>query len=294
MIRGVDVIALTVLTSATTKRKGGTMREDAVGRAGWRGFGVAGALPRDVIQVLAPAAEAAGYHTFWVNDTPNGDGLAALRAAADVTAEIRLGVGVIPLDRQPADVVAQRVDELDLPQERLTLGIGSGQGKGGVDRVRAGAMLLEQRVSALVVVGALGPRMCAVAGETADGVLLNWLTAEYAQPSAAIVAEAARAAGRPRPLILGYVRTAFGPGARDVFLAEAGRYASYPAYAANFTRMGTPAHETAVIGDSRDEIQQGLAPFAAELDETVVRAITGTETAAAYLALLEAAAPDAN
>ena len=40
-------------------------------RAGWRGFGVAGALPHDVIRTLASAAEAAGYHTFWVNDTPH-------------------------------------------------------------------------------------------------------------------------------------------------------------------------------------------------------------------------------
>jgi alkanesulfonate monooxygenase SsuD/methylene tetrahydromethanopterin reductase-like flavin-dependent oxidoreductase (luciferase family) len=264
---------------------------DARRRVGWRGFGVAGALPHDVIRVLAPAAEAAGYHTFWVNDTPNGDGLAALRVAADVTGEIRLGVGVIPLDRQPAEVVARRVVELGLPQERLYLGVGSGQAKGGVTRVRDGARLLDERVEAIVVVGALGPKMCAVAGEAADGVLLNWLTAAYVKPSAEIVDEAARAAKRPRPLIMGYVRTAFGPGARDVFAAEASRYAGYPAYAANFRRMGTPAHETAVIGDSREEIQRGLAPFDSGLDETVVRAITGEESAVAYLALLEAAAP---
>ncbi|MDQ3227794.1 MAG: LLM class flavin-dependent oxidoreductase, partial [Chloroflexota bacterium] len=108
-------------------------------RAGWRGFGVAGALPLEIVRVLASAAEAAGYHTFWVNDTPQGDGLAALRAAADVTSDIRLGVGVIPLDRQPADVIARRVYELDLPQERLLVGIGSGNPKGGLARVWEGA-----------------------------------------------------------------------------------------------------------------------------------------------------------
>ena len=267
--------------------------DEARHRAGWRGFGVAGALPLDGIRVLAPAAEAAGYHTFWVNDTPNGDGLAALRVAADVTSGIRLGVGVIPLDRQSAEVVASRVEQLALPQERLILGVGSGQSRGGVARVRAGATLLEERVSAVIAVGALGPRMCAVAGETADGVLLNWLTANHVTSSAAIVDAAAREAGRPRPLIMGYVRTVYGPGAREIFAEEAGRYGSYPAYAANFTRMGTPAHETAVIGDTREEIQRGLAPFVPELDETVVRAITGEESVAAYLALLEAAAPEA-
>ena len=267
------------------------MAETTKARAGWRGFGVAGALPHDVIRTLAPAAEGAGYQTFWVNDTPQGDGLAALRAAAEVTAEIRLGVGVIPLDRQPAGTIAHRVVELGLPQDRLILGIGSGNRIGGLTRVREGATHLEKMLEAPIVVGALGPKMCASAGESSDGVLLNWLTPDYVAPSAAIVDEAARRAGRPRPLILGYVRTVFGPGAREVFAAEAGRYGSYPAYAANFTRMGTPAEETAVIGDTMEDVQAGLAPFATVLDEAVVRAITGEESPRAYLALLEAAAP---
>jgi alkanesulfonate monooxygenase SsuD/methylene tetrahydromethanopterin reductase-like flavin-dependent oxidoreductase (luciferase family) len=253
---------------------------------------VAGALPHDIIRALAVAAEAAGYHTFWVNDTPHGDGLAALRAAAEVTAEIQLGVGVIPLDRQPADVIARRVDELGLPQQRLIVGIGSGNPQGGLARVREGAATLEERIEAPIVVGALGPKMCAEAGRSADGVLLNWLTAEYVAPSAASVMTAAREAARPRPLILGYVRTVYGPGAREVFAEEAGRYGRYPAYAANFRRMGTPAEATAVIGDTAEEIQAGLAAFASELDETVVRAITGEESADAYTALLEAAAPE--
>jgi alkanesulfonate monooxygenase SsuD/methylene tetrahydromethanopterin reductase-like flavin-dependent oxidoreductase (luciferase family) len=261
-------------------------------RAGWRGFGVAGALPAEIIRELAPAAEAAGYHTFWVNDTPHGDGLAVLRAAADVTATVQLGVGVIPLDRQPAEEIARRVVDLGLPQERLLVGVGSGRQQGGLARVRDGARLLTEQLAAVIVIGALGPKMCALAGQRADGVLLNWLTAEYVAPSAAIVDQAAAEAGRPRPLILGYVRTAFGPGAGEILAQEASRYASVPAYAANFARMGSPAEATAVAGDTREAIQAGLARFTPELDETVVRAITGEESAAAYLALLAAAAPD--
>ena len=262
-------------------------------RAGWRGFGVAGALPLGIVRELAPAAEAAGYHTFWVNDTPAGDGLASLKVAAEATSTIQLGVGVIPLDRQPASTIAQRVLELELPQDRLLLGIGSGSQKGGLQRVWDGAQELEQSLQALVIVGALGPKMCALAGGGSDGVLLNWLTPGYVAPSAALVMEAAVEAGRPRPLILGYVRTALGESARNVFLEEAARYGSYPAYAANFTRMGTPAEGTAVTGDTAAEIQAGLNQYRSELDETVVRAITGEETAAAYLELLEAAAPAA-
>ena len=261
-------------------------------RAGWRGFGVAGALPHDIIRALASAAEAAGYHTFWVNDTPHGDGLAALSVAASVTSAIQLGVGVIPLDRQPADVIASRVDELGLPQQRLIVGIGSGNPNGGLARVQEGASTLEEQLEAPIVVGALGPKMCTLAGNSSDGVLLNWLTPEYVAPSAAIVTAAAREAGRPRPLILGYVRTVFGPGAREVFAEEAGRYGRFPAYAANFTRLGTPAEATAVIGDTSAEIQAGLASFTSQLDETVVRAITGEESVDAYMALLAAAAPE--
>jgi alkanesulfonate monooxygenase SsuD/methylene tetrahydromethanopterin reductase-like flavin-dependent oxidoreductase (luciferase family) len=249
-------------------------------------------LPHDLIRALASAAEAAGYHTFWVNDTPHGDGLAALSVAASVTSEIQLGVGVIPLDRQPANVIASRVDELSLPQQRLIVGIGSGNPIGGLARVQEGASTLEERLEAPIVVGALGPNMCALAGNSSDGVLLNWLTAEYVAPSAAIVTAAAREAGRPRPLILGYVRTVFGPGAREVFAEEAGRYGRFPAYAANFTRMGTPAEATAVIGDTSADIQAGLASFTSQLDETVVRAITGEESVDAYMALLAAAAPE--
>src|SRR5918997_881586 len=133
------------------------MTTNGTRRAGWRGFGVAGALPHEVIRALAPAAEAAGYHTFWVNDTPHGDGLASLRAAAEVTSQIQLGVGVIPLDRQPADVIARRVNELSLPQQRLVVGIGSGNQQGGLARVQKGAATLEERLGGPVVGGAPGP-----------------------------------------------------------------------------------------------------------------------------------------
>ncbi len=267
------------------------MTETGAPRLGARGYGVAGALPAEIVMLLASAAESAGYRTFWVNDTPGGDGLAKLQAAARVTSTIRLGVGVIPVDRQPADVIARRVVELDLPQDRLSIGIGSGGQQGALKRTGEGALLLQEALKAEVIIGALGPKMCALAGSHAHGVLLNWLTPAYVEPSARIVIEAAEQAGRLEPSIYGYVRTALGPDAEAVFLAEAARYGSYPSYAANFSRMGTPAEGTAVTGDAPADIQAGLAAYSRELDETVVRAITGSETGEAYLELLTAAAP---
>lgn len=267
------------------------MTEITAPRLGARGFGVAGALPAEIVMLLASAAEAGGYRTFWVNDTPGGDGLAKLQAAARATSSIRLGVGVIPLDRQPADVIARRVVELDLPQDRLSIGIGSGGQQDALKRTGAGALHLQTALKAEIIIGALGPRMCALAGSHANGVLLNWLTPAYVGPSARIVVDSAEQAGRLDPSLYGYVRTALGPAATSVFMDEAARYGSYPSYAANFARMGTPAEGTAVTGDTPAEIQAGLARYAYDLDETVVRAITGAETGEAYLELLTAAAP---
>lgn len=256
-----------------------------------RGFGVAGALPRDLIRRLAVAAEEAGFRTFWVNDTPDGDGLQALRHAADVTSSIRLGVGVIPLDRQPPKVVAARVADLALPADRLTLGIGSGRAAGGLARVRDGSIVLRRETGAIVVVGALGPLMCGLAGEVADGVLLNWMTADQARQSADLVGQAAAEAGRPRPTIAGYVRVAVGNDAIDKLREEGDRYASYPAYAAHFRRMDAEPSETSIAAEHPSLVPDALAPFDRALNETVARAITEQESEDAYLSVLRAVAP---
>jgi alkanesulfonate monooxygenase SsuD/methylene tetrahydromethanopterin reductase-like flavin-dependent oxidoreductase (luciferase family) len=146
-----------------------------------RGFGVAGALDQALVQIIAARVEQAGYDAFWANDTPNGDGLMALAAAAEVTSRVKLGVGVIPVDRQPADVILRKMRTLNLPADRVVLGIGSGGlRKGGLARVREAAQQLSEESGATVLVGALGPKMCRVAGEAADGVLLNWLTPQQA------------------------------------------------------------------------------------------------------------------
>ena len=50
-----------------------------------------------------------------------------------------------------------------------------------------------------LVVGALGPSMCRLAGEAADAVLLSSVAPTHAARSAEIVRAAADAAGRPRP-----------------------------------------------------------------------------------------------
>jgi alkanesulfonate monooxygenase SsuD/methylene tetrahydromethanopterin reductase-like flavin-dependent oxidoreductase (luciferase family) len=196
-------------------------------------------------------------------------------------------VGVIPVDRVSPERIAQRVDELGLPRERLLVGIGSGGRKqGSLELVRDACRVLRQRGIATAV-GALGPRMVRLAAEESEGVILNWLTPGAAARS---VEEFRAQAGERMPQAIAYVRVAFGHGARQKLESESLRYESFPQYAAHFERMGVRAIDTCVEGPTAAAIHTGLSTFSEVVDETVVRAIIGEETAEAYLALAAAAA----
>jgi len=255
-----------------------------------RGFGVAAAVSHDVIREIASEAEQLGYSSFWCNDTPGADGLAGLAVAASVTERIKLGVGVIPLDRRPADSIADDVSALGLPQDRLLLGIGSGR-DARTSKVREGIERLHERVSSPIIVGALGPKMTSLGGSVGDGVLFNWQTPQNARESGQICRDAANEAGRSAPLVMAYVRTALTPQAQERLVTEAGRYSEIPAYAAHFERMGVPAIDTAVSGPDGAALQPALAEHEAALDEMVVRAITADDSAESILELLRACAP---
>src|SRR5207245_10600886 len=140
----------------------------------------------------------------WVNHPGQVDGLGALARAAAGTQRIELGIGVIPLTtRAPASIIAG-VREHELPLDRLLLGVGS-PNPGALERVRECIAELRCALATRVVTAALGPRMCRLAGEAADGVVLNWLTPEYARLSAEWVREGAGAVGRPMPKLYAYV-----------------------------------------------------------------------------------------
>ncbi|MGH2548660.1 MAG: LLM class flavin-dependent oxidoreductase [Thermomicrobiales bacterium] len=254
-----------------------------------RGYGVGGALDHDVVRAIVPEIVALGYSSFWANDVPGGEGLAALAVAAELSSELRLGVGVIPVDRQPAEEIIDRVETLGLPVDRLIVGIGSGATKqGSLQLVRDAIHTLHKR-GIRTVVGALGPKMVALSGSDADGALFNWLTPHTASRSADLMRSASN--GR-RVEAIAYVRVAYGDASVARLESESIRYESYPQYAAHFDRMGVRAIETCISGPTSAAIQAGLMAFDEEVDETVVRAITAVETAEAYLELARAAAPD--
>jgi alkanesulfonate monooxygenase SsuD/methylene tetrahydromethanopterin reductase-like flavin-dependent oxidoreductase (luciferase family) len=136
--------------------------------------------------------------------------------------------------------------------------------------------------------------MCRLAGAEADGVLFNWLTPEFAQKSIEWVREGAEEQGRPLPRLMAYVRVALGSEARSRLQGEAERYETIPQYAAHFRRMGVPARDTAIAGETPEDLQRGLAEWDGVVDEVVVRSITARDEATDVLQLLEAAAPASN
>src|SRR2546421_4763470 len=202
-----------------------------------RGFALfAGAAP-EIIRASAREAEGLGYSSFWVNHPGSTDGLAALALAAKETRRIELGIGVIPLHTRGPESIVQGVRGHALPLERLLLGVGS-PNPNSLTRVREGIAALRSQLSTRFIVAALGPRMCHLAGEIADGVLFNWLTPEHARVSAEWVHAGAAAADRRSAKHVTDPRVALAPAAWERLAAVAGPYRPRPRRAAHFPRMG--------------------------------------------------------
>ena len=254
------------------------------------GFALFAGVASDVIRAAAREAETLGYTSFWVNHPGATDGLSSLGVAAKETRRIALGIGVIPLHTRGPDNIAEGVRSHALPLDRLLLGVGS-PNPGALARVRAGIADLRSRLGTRLMIAALGPQMCRLAGEIGDGVLLNWVTPEYARRSADLVREGAAAARRPAPTIFAYVRLALGAAAHDRLLNEANRYAAIPAYGANFERMGLKPETTAIAAHTPAEIAAALAKWTGVVDEVVLRAITAADTVDETVALVRAARP---
>ena len=253
-----------------------------------RGFAVFAGIAPEIIRASAREAEARGFASFWVNHPGPVDGLGALAQAGEETQRIDLGVGVIPLHtRGPEDIVAG-VRQHRLAPTRLLLGIGSPNPQ-ALRRVREGVAAIRKGIQTRIIVAALGPKMCHLAGEVADGVLFNWLTPEYARRSAELVRAGAAAAKRPVPRLYAYVRVALGPAASERLADEGGRYDAIPAYHDHFVRMGVKPVDTAIAATSAEGIKRALAAWDGAVDEVVLRAITAKDTVEDHLTLVRAA-----
>jgi len=246
------------------------------------GIGVAAGSDSQQLATVGAEVEALGFDSLWSNDNPAGDGLAQLAVWGQGTRTLNLGVGVLALDRHEPQAIATRARQLGIDAERLRLGVGPGVSAHPLEASREGVAAVRKLMpEARVVLAAMGPKMCRLAGEIADGVLLNWMTPERAAFSRGLVHEGAREAGRAEAdvTIYGYVRVALGDDAKERLGREATMYAQMAHYARHFDAMGADPTTIGVAATKAAEIAPALQRWEA-LDVVVVRVLAHREPAA--------------
>lgn len=255
------------------------------------GLGVAlrDPLPWEGFAAAARSAEALGAAAIFLPEIVGRDAFAALMGLAGETSETLLGTGVLPMrSRTPLLTAMGAATVHERSGGRLILGLGTGAvGAGALEELRSTVkevrgllrgQAAERKGRSMplglpptsevpVWISAMGPKAFRVAGEIADGVLLNWCTPDRVTDARAAIAEGAQAAGRdPAQVTLGvYVRAWVGTdadAAMRVMKQAAGEYAGYPAYARQFEQLGVGeqarAAGEAVRSGRPDEVDEAL------------------------------------
>jgi len=243
-----------------------------------RGFGVAAGLPPEVCGPLASTCEETGYAAMFANDHPGAKGLETLAEFAKATDSLDLGVGVIALDRQSPAEIAADIDRLGLDPARLWIGLGAGFSKKPLTTMREMLPEVRKELDGIrVVMAAMGPKMCALAGAEYDGAFFNWMTAGFADGARENVEAGAADAGRETPPVFGYVRTAIGDDASERLAKEESFYRDlHQGYRSHFDRLGEPEGTVGVAAADPESAQEGLGAYAA-LDVLVVRGLASAK-----------------
>jgi alkanesulfonate monooxygenase SsuD/methylene tetrahydromethanopterin reductase-like flavin-dependent oxidoreductase (luciferase family) len=256
-----------------------------------RAFGVTAGLAPEVCEPLAARCQELGYVSMWSNDHPGASGLETLAWFAKGAPTIDLGVGVIAIDRTPPEQIAADIDRLGLDPSRLWLGVGAGFTKKPLTAMREALPELREKLPDVrLVLAAMGPRMCRLAGSSYDGAFFNWMTPEFAAQAREKVEEGAAETRPETPPVLGYVRTAVGPDAEERLAKEESFYRDlHKGYQDHFARLGAPLGTVGIAAPDAESVQRALAAYTA-LDTIVVRALVSAKTDA-MIAVAEAAAP---
>lgn len=220
---------------------------------------------------LARRGEELGYRFLFLPEVGARDTLATVTGLAGETSTLRMGPGVVPLPSRSATLLAMAaVTAHERTGGRLVLGLGTGPAvPGALDRLgrtivalreafRTGRAELDGARIELgllpadplpIWIAALGPRAVRLAGEVADGVLLNWCTPERVHQARAEIEGAAEEAGRPAASVtVGvYVRAA---DAHATMLPMAAEYGGYASYARQFRAMGIDPRDPEAIVSS--------------------------------------------
>lgn len=246
--------------------------------SGARGYGVAAGLDPDVATPLAARCEELGYTSMWANDHPAASGLETLAAFADGSAAMQLGVGVLAIDRHQPVTINEKIEELGLDRSRLLIGVGAGFSEKPLTAMREAHDALREAIPGVkLVLAAMGPKMCALAGSSYDGAFFNWVTPEYAADARGNVEAGAAEAGRPAPRVYGYVRTSVGADAETRLAKEEGFYRDlHDGYRRQFERLGQPPGTVGVAAENPDDADGMLNAYEA-LDTIVVRGLASAK-----------------
>jgi probable F420-dependent oxidoreductase len=229
---------------------------------------------------LAREAEARGYDTAWTAEVSGQDAFTTMTLIASQTTRLRVATGVVPVQTRTPIVLAMTAATLaNVAPGRIALGLGVsspvivGQWHGlpfrkplaqlreAVQVIRR--VLTGERVSfdgefyhvrnfrlgvtvpapVRIYLGALGPRMLELAGEIADGVLLNWLAPDAVTAALPHLEAGARRAGRSLGdfEIAAFIRTCVTDDpepARQWLARDITGYVTVDAYAAFFRGAG--------------------------------------------------------
>jgi alkanesulfonate monooxygenase SsuD/methylene tetrahydromethanopterin reductase-like flavin-dependent oxidoreductase (luciferase family) len=257
-----------------------------------RGFGVAAGLDPDVARPLAERCAELGYGSMWSNDHPGAKGLETLAEFGAAAPGLDLGVAVIALDRTRPTKIAADIERLRLDPSRLWQGVGAGFVEKPLTRMREEEANLRDKLPGEIrlILAAMGPKMCELAGESFDGVFFNWMTPDFAAGARERVEAGAARAERKTPPIFGYVRTAIGPDAAERLAKEESFYRDlHPGYRNHFDRLAEPEGTVGVAAPDAAAAQESLAAYTA-LDTVVVRGLTSAKVDS-MISVAEAAAP---
>lgn len=260
--------------------------------------------PLTQLSALAREAEELGYASLWVPEVGGPDALVSLTACALATSRVELASGVLPIQiRTPGAMAMGFLTLNELSGGRAVAGLGVSspviverwhgasyakpvtamrecimimrqlfdegrsrfEGKVYKSDFRLG-MRRSQTRPPRIYIAALNPPMLRLAGEMADGVLLNYSPPEAMTPMISEIRDAARKAGRrPEVVDVGiYVRmciTDDEPRALEAFKRELATYAFVDAYNKMFARYGL-ADELAEVRRLWKEGKRDEAPLA--------------------------------
>jgi 5,10-methylenetetrahydromethanopterin reductase len=265
------------------------MRSERQRRGERNGIALRDRLPWHDLEQVVATAEQTGYSALFLPEIAGRDAFATLNGLAPAASEMMLATGVATIVSRTARVTAMAAATVaERSGGRMILGLGTGHvGRGALDALRTYVGTVRALLEGRAVDGeqlslvpgqpvpiwtaALGPRSMRLAGEVADGVLLNWCPPERIAFARQRIAEGAGIAGRDAASVeVGvYIRSCLGRAeAADAALRRAAaEYASYPSYRRQFEDVGLGKEAEAAANSGPD----GSGVPAALLDAVSLR-----------------------